>query len=155
MTSRQKRVIAAIAELELRSPGNEITPRALWESAREESHPLHDEFEWDDSVAAAAHRDEQARRLLRLRITTTIEDRIIRAPICVRSPDALKGEAGYTRTMSILDDKARAKRAFLEEADRVARIVERLQTLASAFGLEAQCAEILRELGEIRRAAAA
>lgn len=44
--------------------GNKITPRATVDAARDQKSPLHPHFEWDDRVAAEAHRLEQARNLI-------------------------------------------------------------------------------------------
>ncbi|WP_143591212.1 hypothetical protein [Thermoactinospora rubra] len=41
-----------------------LTPELVVEVAKEPDHPLHDRFEWDDSVAAEAWRREQAHRLI-------------------------------------------------------------------------------------------
>ena len=41
-----------------------ITPDDLVEEARDPSHLLHGEFEWDDSVAAHEHRKHQAREII-------------------------------------------------------------------------------------------
>jgi hypothetical protein len=43
----------------------ELTPELVLDEARDTSHPLHSKFEWDDSIAAEAHRREQARHLIR------------------------------------------------------------------------------------------
>lgn len=40
-------------------------PRELVDVARDETHPLHGSFEWNDSVAGEAYRIEQARRMIR------------------------------------------------------------------------------------------
>jgi hypothetical protein len=42
-----------------------LTPQKLVEVSRDESHPLHGEFEWDDAVAAEAYRITQAKQLIR------------------------------------------------------------------------------------------
>jgi hypothetical protein len=42
-----------------------LTPRRLLEVARPESHPLHDRFEWNDSVAGEKYRLVQARDLIK------------------------------------------------------------------------------------------
>ncbi len=42
-----------------------LTPARVVESARPKRSPLHDAFEWDDSVAAQAHREDQARHLIK------------------------------------------------------------------------------------------
>ena len=41
-----------------------ITSDDLVEEARDPSHLLHGEFEWDDSVAAHEHRKDQARKII-------------------------------------------------------------------------------------------
>lgn len=151
MTPRQKRILAAIESLETRE--GTVTPRALWESAQDESHPLHNEFEWDDSVAAAAHRDEQARKLLRVRITITHEERIISAPICVRTPEADAGTASYTRTTSILSDIDRSRKVLLEEIARARRAVERAKDVADALGLGDECDTLIGQLDRLQSAA--
>jgi hypothetical protein len=58
--------------LSLRDQLNEIsvkhgglTPALVVDEARPETHPLHERFEWDDSVAGEAYRRDQARRLIR------------------------------------------------------------------------------------------
>lgn len=42
-----------------------LTPQKLVDASRDENHPLHCEFEWDDSVAAEAYRITQAKQLIR------------------------------------------------------------------------------------------
>ena len=54
---------AAIMDIKARHMGA-IEPRVLVEEARDPAHPLHGEFEWDDTAAAAAWREEQARHLI-------------------------------------------------------------------------------------------
>ncbi len=43
----------------------ELTPKDVVDDARHDNSPLHSFFEWDDSVAAEAHRLSQARGLIR------------------------------------------------------------------------------------------
>lgn len=43
-----------------------LTAQTVLDANREENTPLHDEFEWDDAVAAELHRLEQARLLIRM-----------------------------------------------------------------------------------------
>lgn len=43
----------------------ELTPGAVVEAARPDDHPLHGQFEWDDSVAGAAFRCVQAAQMIR------------------------------------------------------------------------------------------
>ena len=42
-----------------------LTPQLVVDTARDEAHPLHERFEWNDKVAGEAYRLDQARRLIR------------------------------------------------------------------------------------------
>ena len=59
----QAEVAAQIVE-ELYAERGAVTPEAVVELARPSDAPLHTAFEWDDDVAAEAHREDQARKLL-------------------------------------------------------------------------------------------
>lgn len=41
-----------------------LTPRLVVDEAREEDHPLHDRFEWNNEIAGEAWRRDQAHRLI-------------------------------------------------------------------------------------------
>ena len=53
--------LAALAE----GAGGHLTPQAVVEAARSRKSVLHRYFEWDDKVAAEAHRVDQARTIVR------------------------------------------------------------------------------------------
>lgn len=42
-----------------------LTPKALVDASRDVNAPLHNEFEWDDTIAAEKYREEQARCIIR------------------------------------------------------------------------------------------
>lgn len=50
---------------DIRSRKGQLTPDIVLDEARDESHPLHNSFEWDDNIAAEAHRRWQARSLIK------------------------------------------------------------------------------------------
>lgn len=43
-----------------------LTPRLVVDEARNEEHPLHSRFEWDDAVAGEKYRLDQAQRLIQV-----------------------------------------------------------------------------------------
>ena len=45
--------------------GGKLTPKKLVEAARDVNSPLHDEFEWDDTIAAERYREQQAMYIIR------------------------------------------------------------------------------------------
>lgn len=50
-----------------------LTPEVVVEAARAKRHPLHDQFEWDDSIAAEEFRRAQAQRLISAVVVITPE----------------------------------------------------------------------------------
>ena len=50
---------------ELSESENGLTPQNIVNVSRDVNHPLHGEFEWDDTVAAEAYRIVQAKALIR------------------------------------------------------------------------------------------
>lgn len=52
----------------------ELTPKDVVDDARHDNSPLHSFFEWDDSVAAEAHRLGQARGLIRAVVAVYVSD---------------------------------------------------------------------------------
>ena len=59
----EAQVIGEMLE-DMEQKGIEITPENGLNASRDESSPAHDEFEWDDNVAAEKYRLEQARNLI-------------------------------------------------------------------------------------------
>ncbi len=65
-----------------------LTPEIVVEAARNPESPLHKGFEWDDSVAAAQYRLDQARYLLRMIVVVENKNRTpIRAFVSVQNTD--------------------------------------------------------------------
>lgn len=64
--SKQRDAATVRAELErIRGlNGGVLKARTVWEQSRKRSAPLHNSFEWDDSIAGALYRDDQARALI-------------------------------------------------------------------------------------------
>ena len=54
----------ALEQIRFENEGR-LTPDDVVETAADRSHPLHDFFEWDDSIAGQQHRLWQARALIR------------------------------------------------------------------------------------------
>lgn len=59
----------AAAELEKVKVDGIVVPADVVDAARKKTSPLHNEFEWNDSVAAEEHRRETARLMLRCLIS--------------------------------------------------------------------------------------
>lgn len=58
---------------EVLSRTGQLTPKRLLDANRDENAPLHNEFEWDDTVAAEAYRERQAAHIIRCIVVKTDE----------------------------------------------------------------------------------
>jgi len=88
--------------LAIRSEHGVLTPSVVVDAARPEDHPLHSRFEWDDNIAAEAHRRQQARLL----IGTVLRDvrRPNGQPASIREFHSIRGEDESDPSYEPLDD---------------------------------------------------
>lgn len=99
--------------------------------ARNEGSPLHDHFEWDDSVAADAHRRYQARVLIQ-RCKITLVDSAptqVRAFVSLQSDREIGG--GYRLTTTVMDDEAMREELLRDIRLTIARWNQKLTLLDS------------------------
>ena len=89
----------------------ELTPQAVVDEARAETHPLHDRFEWDDKAAGEAYRRTQAAEMIRsvrIEYAQEPERRSTRAWVARR--DAIGGEpGGYVPVDEVVQDELAMK----------------------------------------------
>jgi hypothetical protein len=89
--SRMKKIREAFEALE--SKGR-LDPEHVVDAAQDEHHPLHDHFEWDDSIAGHKYRLFQAEALIkRVKLRVKHENIVSIIPIYVK--DESTSERGY------------------------------------------------------------
>lgn len=67
-----------------------LTPTRLVDASRPEDAPLHDEFEWDDTVAAERYRETQASQVIRHITTVKVNDEetpVVRSFVSIQTRD--------------------------------------------------------------------
>lgn len=70
-----------------------LTPELVVDEAREETHPLHDRFEWDDAIAGEKYRRQQAHDLIvSVRVTYADDGG---KPREIRQFHAIRGPEGH------------------------------------------------------------
>jgi hypothetical protein len=80
-----------------------LTPAHIVDAARSKRSILHTAFEWDDAIAAEAHREDQARYLIGALVVTVRPkgtEREVRAFVSVSKND----QQGYTALHTALSD---------------------------------------------------
>lgn len=128
-----------------------LTPALVVKDAKPKASPLHACFEWDDGVAAAKYREEQARELIRgVEVRITTEHTELRFPMYVRSPMAASAEQGYVTVESLRGDDVNARRALVYECDRLEAGLVRARHLAAGLGLAGKVDSLTAGLVELR-----
>lgn len=121
-----QKIGAALAKITEQQKGR-LTPPAVVDAARDNRHPLHKFFEWDDAIAAESFRLDQARTLIRS-IRLVGEDDIEAPPAFLSVAD--KGGTSY-RTYAEVMDSADLQNTVLAAAERdLAAFEKRYRQLA-------------------------
>ena len=118
-----------------------VTARDVLTAARPKSSPLHDLFEWDDSVAAEKYRFEQARHLIRS-VNVVYRDvpefsEPIRAFVTIRD-SSLRSPDEYVNTRVVMTDKVLTKsllKKALAEAESWTRRYRQFEQLSDIFAV--------------------
>jgi hypothetical protein len=115
--------------ISLESKQGKLEPDQIINEATKETSPLHYYFEWDDEVAGAAYRLDQARELIRrVKIVVTYEETEIKTVRYIRDVETPGDEQGYIAVKRI---KAKNVNATLaEELERVSGYLMRALTFA-------------------------
>lgn len=117
----------------LQKEDGRLDPKDVVNDARHPRSPLHDSFEWDDSVAAEQHRLLQARRLIgAVKFEIRIHKVDIPAPIYVKDPD----DHVYRTVVAVRSDEDQARAALIAATDRVVAALKRARVLAMALNQE-------------------
>lgn len=111
-----------------------LTPQNLLEANRAEGTPLHNEFEWDDNVAAEAYRITQARYMIQMLCIKPEENEESNTPI--RAFFKTEEKSGYESLSVIMrhEDKCAAMlRRALKELEAFKRKYAVLEELVPVF----------------------
>ena len=138
-----KVVAAELKKIEKKS--GTLEPEEVVRVAANPKHPLHSEFEWDDSEAGHRYRINQARVLIRsVAHLVEVENKSYSIKAYVRDPDALPTESRYR---SIKKIRATDSRVAVMEAER-ARVLgslERARNVGASMGVSGDWADQLRK----------
>lgn len=119
------------AELERLEADGNLTAKALVDASRPEDAPLHKEFEWNDSIAAEAYREQQARHIINSIEVVREETAPIRAFFNIN-----RAEPQYHHIDAIMrkaDTRSALIRTAFAELHAFKRKYEQLEELAAVF----------------------
>lgn len=118
-----------------------LTPSRLVDLNRPVDAPLHNEFEWDDSIAAEAYRETQARHIIQC-ITVRLEEHpkvptraFVRASVSVGVYEPIRTVMADPEKSNFLVESARREsEAFLRKYQGLAEVKEIINAIKSTFG---------------------
>lgn len=109
-----------------------LTAEVVVEAAAPTSHPLHNRFEWDDSVAGHKYRLHQATELIRSVEVNFVVDE---TPIRVREWHAVRRDSTYEPIGDVIEDEF-STQLIIRQAEREwTQLWERYQHLTEFIAL--------------------
>jgi hypothetical protein len=149
-SSRDRTKIRAQAIKALERPGRRITAEILVQAARSPSHPLHGDFDWNDTRAAHRYRLDQARSLIAsVRVIIETSTRRLAAPCYIRDVTMAPGP-GYVATARLRSEREAAEESLVAEMVRLQAQLERCREISSALDLEEAFDAMLQTAIELR-----
>lgn len=147
LVHENKELVREVLEDLARNNGGTITPDQVIDHARDEASPLHNYFEWNDTLAAANYRREQARSLLRsVKIVVKYETKNVKTVAYVRDPSRKLDEAGYIAVDRVKSDKDLAREVMVAEFKRAGAALSRARSLATYFNMENKLERFIAEI---------
>lgn len=141
----RKELVDAIMALE--DDEGRLTPDKLVDVAKDPNSVLHDEFPWDDAIAAHKHRLDVARALIRKVEVHIVVNRVKTSVVAyVRDPESPGGVQGYRSVRKLRTEEEVARSALEAEFDAAASRLRRARDLAIALGLEGEIDRYIDEL---------
>lgn len=139
MNRYENAIVAAEIERLAGLYDGKLTPETVVEAAKDVKNPLHDEFEWDDTVAGHLFRVEHARKLMRsvTYVRHDVETRTCK-PIMplVRDPDVAHNKQGYLETKSIVNNVDKQKGVMSDELTRIIANLKRAKEIAEYYKMQ-------------------
>jgi hypothetical protein len=130
-----------------------IEPMRVIEAARDPTSPIHNDFPWDDAVAANAHRLDIARELIRfVKLEVKTETETVVAPYYVPDPERPPKSQRYVALTVAAQEREMAMKVLADELNRIAAAIRRAQEVALVCGLLDYLTQQLLDVTQLRTA---
>ena len=134
--------------------GGRMSPDLIIADAKKKRSPIHGLFEWDLKKAAHQHWLDTARTII-TSVTVVCTEHTVTIPTnaYIEDPDKPIGSQGYVSTVTLRNDKEKARRALWRELERAESYLHRAHRVAAAVGLSNEVESILAQIRNLQRAA--
>jgi hypothetical protein len=113
-----------------------LRPERVVEVATDPGHPLHQQFEWDDTIAGQQWRLQQARHMINVCVTIIPKTETANDVYVSLVSDRTKAGGGYRTMVDVLSKKELREQLLgqaLTELDEMERKYHELKELAGVF----------------------
>jgi hypothetical protein len=149
--AKRDAITKRLAAIEKKFSGR-LTPEAVVEDASNENSPLHELFEWDDSVAAHQFRLHQARMVITsVEVEVRTDTSTLSVAYYTRDPDCSGGEQGYRSITKLRGEEDASRRALIDAFTIAGGHLSRARHLAVALNLENEVERLVEGVVNLRK----
>lgn len=148
----KKSVVVARAIKALERDGR-LTPDDVVEEASSPKSPLHQFFEWDNTVAAYKYRLEQARELIKT-VTVVVHvshSETVKVPFYMRDAQKPAKVQGYVSMDELRNDPEAAKASLEYALAGIESMLSNAERIADALGLKGEIVKVRDRVKKLRR----
>jgi hypothetical protein len=149
LSDDQREFIKSLAD----SNGN-IEPASVVEAARDPDSPIHELFQWNETLAAQQQWVDTAKRLIRfVKLEIIIERETVIAPFYVVDPDRPPKSRRYLTLTTAARSRATAREVLSGELHRISQAISRALAVAAVLGMSNELQELLENVTALRERA--
>ena len=115
-----------------------LTPKSLLDASRDKNAPLHDEFEWNDTIAAERYREKQAGDIIRnicIVRAESFEQEPTRAFVNIRSTEK---PGVFHNITAVMDDSVMREKLMSSAKREMQSFIAKYKTLEALSGVIAE-----------------
>lgn len=137
----ESKITAELKRIAAKHKGR-LLPRVVVDEARNESSPLHNSFEWNDSIAGEQWRIEQARRLIQVSVIVLDgHNEPVRAFVSLTTDR--KDGGGYLLVQNVLSNKKRREQMLRDAAAELEFFTAKFNTIQELAEVNAAAKKFL------------
>ena len=137
----ESKITAELKRIAAKHKGR-LLPRVVVDEARNEASPLHNSFEWNDSIAGEQWRIEQARRLIQVSVIVLDgHNEPVRAFVSLTTDR--KDGGGYLLVQNVLSNKKRREQMLRDAAAELEFFTAKFNTIQELAEVNAAAKKFL------------
>lgn len=146
MTKEKAAIRDELLKLESES---RLTPKAVVDRAKDPENPMHKMFEWDNKIAGARYRLQQARALISdFEVLVEVDERTYNLNEFVEQPQKQNKQQGYTSIHKLVDNKRLARDCVNRQLTIARTYADKSRDFALYLGLVEHVGRIVKAIDD-------